>query len=1063
MSALAMIEDDRENATIERALLFYQQHLVSERQEYQSRFSGKGKSPASSDHDPKEEAYDLELRNIATIRESRKRSPRPSPTEHGTSEQVNDLARTMAQAEDSDTEPYINPFTGQWVIPDTVFTPSSSKAASSPGRPEVVNFPKSSGMINAPSAPRETGPLISDTDPEAANTQVGQSTIPKQCTASGSSSTKRKAEESTSIPDETYSSLPEPLIGTQNAGLSPTESADPFSSIHNPSGKMISKQSGRNNVQEMPMEQTTPSLEKELYENRPAIEDLRSEPLRFERHNQRSAGSFNDHKMPWNAVETPYMENKNPFRTTGSIASRQYSGQSPSSSDFTLEAQKMTASMSRSSRQSRESLQGSFKPPPSTLDCIPPTSYSSRSRDTSKSSLLINEPSSQASMTATHSVTQSSGMNSATSSTHSLPAIRLRSQPSFNTSGLGKFGSENSDQGLTNLSSPMQPQSNRRVPKQFQDENGNAEGIRTKGYQNSITREPELGKFSGENQGPKTSASREFSNQVTNKSESVRHGIRGPSDHFLPPAFSVSPTAERVPARPHHTSEVEMQPDFGSKQHPINNSSTRVSSSDHNLKQQYSHPVDSATKKIQTRTVTDRTQLPTWSTSQSKDSSGAPSKLSSRQPQESWSFSSLEDQKTLAPNQVKPNKIDTRSFFGDRNEDKVSDKQQGLSSPGSQGLTDPNQLNWDNFWASQKLGAGHQSTKEVPRDQFVVRSSGGQRSAPSNAFKPSELQFENGIPRVNQSNLSVAKTQIEEDFQLAQQIADSETLASQEEDNDLAALQKMQDEWNREEDQRDHERFVLSQSLRDDPPSYSSHNIINPATFAASSDTGNLRSEDMSKLAKSSGTQSQHVPSQQSRKLGSEGAISEIECTVCGDTESASQMVRLPCKHGYHPLCLASAFKHALAGGKLFICCDKEPAPIDLAAPHLPAQFVTNYKAKVVERSTPNPVYCAKPGCASFVPPKYLKGPMATCPECGFVTCSLCRNPEHKGVCPPDKMGAKLLNLANNKNWTQCQNCKAMIERHEGCLHMTCTCGHEFCYLCGGLWATCGGRCPRKD
>lgn len=27
-----------------------------------------------------------------------------------------------------------------------------------------------------------------------------------------------------------------------------------------------------------------------------------------------------------------------------------------------------------------------------------------------------------------------------------------------------------------------------------------------------------------------------------------------------------------------------------------------------------------------------------------------------------------------------------------------------------------------------------------------------------------------------------------------------------------------------------------------------------------------------------------------------------------------------------------------------------------------------------------------------------------------------------------------------------------MIELGEGCRHMTCTCGHEFCYSCGKAW-----------
>ena len=29
-----------------------------------------------------------------------------------------------------------------------------------------------------------------------------------------------------------------------------------------------------------------------------------------------------------------------------------------------------------------------------------------------------------------------------------------------------------------------------------------------------------------------------------------------------------------------------------------------------------------------------------------------------------------------------------------------------------------------------------------------------------------------------------------------------------------------------------------------------------------------------------------------------------------------------------------------------------------------------------------------------------------------------------------------------------------MIERTEGCNHMTCKCGNQFCYVCGANWNT---------
>jgi len=39
--------------------------------------------------------------------------------------------------------------------------------------------------------------------------------------------------------------------------------------------------------------------------------------------------------------------------------------------------------------------------------------------------------------------------------------------------------------------------------------------------------------------------------------------------------------------------------------------------------------------------------------------------------------------------------------------------------------------------------------------------------------------------------------------------------------------------------------------------------------------------------------------------------------------------------------------------------------------------------------------------------------------------------------------------------------CRFFVELEVGCYHMTCRCGHEFCYLCTSRWKTCS--CPQWD
>ncbi|KAH0935257.1 hypothetical protein HID58_012374 [Brassica napus] len=40
--------------------------------------------------------------------------------------------------------------------------------------------------------------------------------------------------------------------------------------------------------------------------------------------------------------------------------------------------------------------------------------------------------------------------------------------------------------------------------------------------------------------------------------------------------------------------------------------------------------------------------------------------------------------------------------------------------------------------------------------------------------------------------------------------------------------------------------------------------------------------------------------------------------------------------------------------------------------------------------------------------------------------------------------------LARYKRWRRCHQCRVMVELAQGCNHMTCRCGHGFCYCCGG-------------
>lgn len=80
---------------------------------------------------------------------------------------------------------------------------------------------------------------------------------------------------------------------------------------------------------------------------------------------------------------------------------------------------------------------------------------------------------------------------------------------------------------------------------------------------------------------------------------------------------------------------------------------------------------------------------------------------------------------------------------------------------------------------------------------------------------------------------------------------------------------------------------------------------------------------------------------------------------------------------------------------------------------------------------------------------------MVTCVTCRTHYCIKCGNKNHSGrPCPPP---LKTLEWVT-KNTKECSKCRSPIEKNDGCNHMTCRCGYEFCWLCLGPYRRC--KCP---
>lgn len=93
------------------------------------------------------------------------------------------------------------------------------------------------------------------------------------------------------------------------------------------------------------------------------------------------------------------------------------------------------------------------------------------------------------------------------------------------------------------------------------------------------------------------------------------------------------------------------------------------------------------------------------------------------------------------------------------------------------------------------------------------------------------------------------------------------------------------------------------------------------------------------------------------------------------------------------------------------------------------------------------------------------------CPKCNKRWCLHCRVDYHVSTTCTEYQKWSIANgMADDKfeafvtgrNFKACPRCQAWVEKTMGCDHITCRCGYEFCYRCGGRYHP-GRPCSAED
>ncbi|XP_033511919.2 probable E3 ubiquitin-protein ligase ARI8 [Nicotiana tomentosiformis] len=113
--------------------------------------------------------------------------------------------------------------------------------------------------------------------------------------------------------------------------------------------------------------------------------------------------------------------------------------------------------------------------------------------------------------------------------------------------------------------------------------------------------------------------------------------------------------------------------------------------------------------------------------------------------------------------------------------------------------------------------------------------------------------------------------------------------------------------------------------------------------------------------------------------------------------------------------------------------------------------------------------WCPAPGCKNAVKIfDILSENYDVICDCSNVFCWNCLDENHRPIDCDTIAKWRIRNLeeAENTNWIlaftkKCPKCKNAIEKNMGCMHMTCRCLYQFCWLCLEEWVTCYGNCNR--
>lgn len=201
-------------------------------------------------------------------------------------------------------------------------------------------------------------------------------------------------------------------------------------------------------------------------------------------------------------------------------------------------------------------------------------------------------------------------------------------------------------------------------------------------------------------------------------------------------------------------------------------------------------------------------------------------------------------------------------------------------------------------------------------------------------------------------------------------------------------------------------------------------------------------------------------------------------CGICLDTKEIDKIYTVSCCSHYFCFdCVNEYVTKQIERGRRSISCPgvdcQSVLELQVCKPFLDAKAIDSWDQALCEGliHSLDKFYCPFQDCGAMFVIENDGGEdqvirEAVCPSCHRMFCAKCRVPWHpESGCKDAKISrhdVMMRDLAEKNKWRKCPQCKVYVERTEGCPHITCRCGFEFCYGCGEDWAGDHGGCVRN-